>query len=393
MKRFISILSIVLITLTITSCFSKNENKETKNEKTAVDIFGYSSFTDNSMIYINNRILHFLDTNSKQDTVVCNKPQCKHLYPSREELETNSINCDGYVGDSYGFVIYNDYLYYISNTDSILTKEFYRCNKDGSNKKLLATIENVPELIYFYLQDDHMFISYREDCDEHGKELDKTETGIINLDLKEEKAEKIPLKNDYSSIVSNIHYYNNKIYFSYNYSTKKIEEEELPDIESPDYEPAILKFMKNEIDCYDPKTKKVNKILDLKKHSEIFFGENYFAICDRDGTIKYLNLDDNEIKTIDGKYKDCSVIFYDNNLMIIDYKNLNMKKYSIKDKKIIENIKMEDNNFSVPPCFTDNYAYYLCHDSDDEYYDGRISKEDFFKGKTKKVELLNKASY
>lgn len=138
-------------------CSSTNN----KDEKMVYIESGKISNFDKGYYYINNENnrnnIKYFDYSAKKEIYLCNKPNCKH------DIE----ECSSYLNrlESNNLFVYNNYLYLISGTGSVVTVEFsigedgtstpevggktpiiYRMNLDGTNKTKLFECPSGVEL-------------------------------------------------------------------------------------------------------------------------------------------------------------------------------------------------------------------------------------------------------
>ncbi len=377
----------ILMCITFTSCFSNSDKSADYGNKVVIGMGGIETYNDDYILYTKNEMLHYFDTTNNTDTIVCNKPQCKHTPPSSQN---RTPDCDGYVGDAYCFVMDDNYLYYFYSPENsgFTTKNICRANKDGSDKKDIESLENVQNFLYGYYADGYLIFSYRNTFDENGEDLEKLESSFVYVDLSAGKASKSPLKKDYGATTYNLYMQNNKIYSKYTYETEKIDFEKWQDNMGDEFNEYASKITKYEINCFDLDSGEEHTVYEGDGSWEISMGNGYACLISND-EIKCLNLDTKEIDEIELGTDGYTLIIDGDDIVFINYSESILKRYSTDKKKIIEEVKLESNNYCIPD-ITSSYAYFWYTDDDDEFCAGRLTKEDFYKGKISSVEFLKK---
>ncbi len=131
--------------------FVNNMRTQVKNE----GIFYIDGYTE---------MMKFYDFKLAQSIPICDRPNCEH----------NSAECNAYFSQGFmsGMGCYRNRLYYYDNMSPGLP--FYQCDKNGSNRKLLAKLNEkgdydnlTVDLPMFFIGDEVVFgMSYYQFCSE-----------------------------------------------------------------------------------------------------------------------------------------------------------------------------------------------------------------------------------
>lgn len=124
---------------------------------------GSVTYGSDYIFYISNKdsLLHYYDIGSNSDVVFCNKPEC--LHDNRE--------CTAYdmaqliLGTHCHVIIRGDRIYFLGNGEYVddknyLNRYLYSCDKNGQNRMIEETYEYIMEIDKEYYIDNYLFLTY-----------------------------------------------------------------------------------------------------------------------------------------------------------------------------------------------------------------------------------------
>lgn len=111
----------------------------------------YMDVNKTGIFYIDEYKMYYLDYESGQSYVLCDKANCKHT----------SSSCGGYVPDMTGLAAYDGYLYAFAENKAENTYDLTRMSMNGQDRKVIASIEiGAYEAGEWYLTPDFSDIYY-----------------------------------------------------------------------------------------------------------------------------------------------------------------------------------------------------------------------------------------
>lgn len=140
-KKLFSIIGIFLFILSLVSC-SKSTNIELIEQKLSNSnniVFGANesgsiSCLDGNMLYIKNKVMKIYDIEKEKSFPLCSKPNCTHT----------TINCSACIDNKTfvsGLAYYSGKVYAFFDNIEKNTIEFIQMNIDGTDKKVIHTID------------------------------------------------------------------------------------------------------------------------------------------------------------------------------------------------------------------------------------------------------------
>lgn len=188
-KRVLAIAAAVCLAVCAIVLFVLTRNKKIVEEEIPEkDLFFYDSgdqeisYSESAVFYIEEGLIHMIDTATGKDMIYCDRPNCTH--------ERGSTTCSAYIyGWGAGPVLFNNHLYYIGNmTDERVFQEqyLYEMDANGENRKVVATLEGVQHPRYVLYRDHYVVGTYTNTSklDENGRIIgDIREAGAFVIDL------------------------------------------------------------------------------------------------------------------------------------------------------------------------------------------------------------------
>lgn len=275
---------------------------------------------------MNKNYVYYMDKETKEAIILCNKPNCKH---DNETDEYNLDNCNAFFL-GLGSVYYSsNNIYVLSNRETFGKNmaELYRVSLDGSEKELFHQFEYMPQRIIIHR--GYMYYSFFESAigrsNVKGDELSKGMIFRVPLSKKNQKAETFYEGEGFDFQIASLNGYKNEIFFT---------EFAFNDSSFNDYKfnQYAINIQNNEIRkvCAEPRGVILcnNNILYMDKSDNIYLadlnGENkrFIEKYDHDGYIiksandKYVILD--YLSLDNSKERKINVYDYDGNLLKSD---------------------------------------------------------------------------
>lgn len=140
-KKLFSIMGIFLIIFLLASC-SKSTNIDLTEQKLSnsndiiygADENGNISCLDNGILYIKNKVMKIYDVEKNQSFPLCSKANCMHT----------TTSCPAFIDNKTlvsGLAYYNEKIYAFFDNIEKNNIEFIRMNIDGTDKKVIYTID------------------------------------------------------------------------------------------------------------------------------------------------------------------------------------------------------------------------------------------------------------
>ncbi len=280
---------IIAAALIICLFFLRYNQKDLGNEKSYNnEQYFYDSvdpqcnYSENTVLYFDNlRILHLIDTDTGNDIVYCDKPNCTHEPYS---ITNPNPTCPAvFWGMSSGTVIYNEHLYSIGNMteENFGTQYLYEMDSNGENRKIVAEIEGVNYISFVLYRDNYVIGAYQNSSEmkEDGTVVDESSVGVFVIDLKDYKVYKADKISQNYPGLSSMCYEDGNVYYLIT-CFEGISEEKYNEglFNGTDLEEFFYENMQYAIYCYDISKEEVSLIkkFDHVNYLEMLDGNAYY---------------------------------------------------------------------------------------------------------------------
>lgn len=251
----------------------RKSNQATGSTAQYHDPISYMGFASKDGIYYKNNtgFLSFFDYRTRQDVIVCNKPNCTHEIWYGDTPEEQ--RCNGYLQDTLGgagFVL-EDSLYIFKENLGTQTSSVIRSALDRTGQKEIASFEN-NIICPFVVDGQYLYMSgcaILTEKDEDGMESPTGENEIWLFKVNLQTGEITNLterKRTYSSEMYIVGFYNGRIYYKENYFKMRYD--------GYNYEEA-----KHQVDwyCYDISTGQSERIYEDQSFQEAYLYQDKLA--------------------------------------------------------------------------------------------------------------------
>lgn len=222
---------------------------------------GGKSYSDKGIISFERGIAYFTDSDTNIRMPICTKLNCSHEGRSLSNLDPE---CDAYLAEGvHCAAIIDNYLYYVIVPDDgdYRTKEFYRSNTDGTDRKLIYRAEEAGVFNYGAYEGGFMVYVYYNDTDSMGDKLEKNRMGIYLLNLEKEEMIHISVNDEYNGKILVATVDNNKVYYMESYYKENLNDLSYDSLSSTDKTSYMESAIATEILSYDIETKE-KEIID-----------------------------------------------------------------------------------------------------------------------------------
>ncbi|MBD5550792.1 MAG: hypothetical protein HDQ96_06380 [Lachnospiraceae bacterium] len=280
-RLFVSVAILLFLVITIGSYVLYRKSAQvTGADAQYYDTMQNAGFASDDGIYHTNStgFLYFFDYHTKQDVIVCNKPNCTHKAWYQDTPDEQ--RCNAYLPDALGgcgFVL-EDSLYMFNAVLATQTSSIVQSGLDRTGQKEIASFENTV-ILPFVVDGECLYMSgtaILTEKDEDGMEspTGENETWLFKLDLQTGEITNLTeRKRAYSSDLYIVGFYNGKIYYRESYFEKKYD--------GKNYEEA-----KHQVDwySYDISADKSEQIYEDQLFQEAYLYENKFiSMFGKDG--------------------------------------------------------------------------------------------------------------
>ncbi len=294
MKKILSLVLIIILALSLTSC--QNDMGEYLFEKSRKE-FGMVAFDmGEGAVYVahDNTNLNYLDYESGEFTAFCALPSCTH----------SDASCQGSIGDMSAFFIGGDKFYYLkSSIINYNQTDLYQSDLNRQNEKIVASFEGINSAIRFYYK-NAVYMTFTNDIESEDPQAieNMKEVTVVGYDLKEGKVlGETVITQGYSAEVNTIFgIYNDKMILVSSYYEEAVDWNNLEDYDSIT-EDRIDEFVAIDTDTLD--VRKADTIEDILEVDIAITDCQFLA----DDTI-YHNFE-GALYAYDGNKKENSMVF------------------------------------------------------------------------------------
>lgn len=282
--------AVLVVTAVVLVAVTRNRKKKPASEEDFKYV-KYSSYSYSEHLVLcfdhENR-LHMIDTDSGKDMVCCDRPNCTHEGAS---MKNPKPSCPavfpGFLPKS-GAVLRNGHLYLVGNMtgeDLFKTQYLYEADPNGENRKSIATLDNVQDVMAVLFRDKYAIGVYLNtvELDENGMIISDNkirEGGIFVIDLENHKVQKGELYSGRQSEIDGLYYENGAVYYGINRFLEDLSTEEIMEIyANVGGEAAMYDHRVFEVYRYDIAAGKTTllKTLDHVMYPQMLDGDVYYV--------------------------------------------------------------------------------------------------------------------
>ena len=282
--------AVLVVTAVVLVAVTRNRKKKPASEEDFMYV-KYSSYSYSEHLVLcfdhENR-LHMIDTDSGKDMVCCDRPNCTHEGAS---MKNPKPSCPavfpGFLPTS-GAVLRNGHLYLVGNMtgeDLFITQYLYEADPNGENRKSIATLDNVQDVMAVLFRDKYAIGVYLNtvELDENGMIISDNkirEGGIFVIDLENHKVQMGELYSGRQSDIDGLYYENGAVYYGINRFLEDLSTEEIMEIyanvggEAAMYDHRVFEVYR--YDIADGKTTLL-KTLDHVMYPQMLDGDVYYV--------------------------------------------------------------------------------------------------------------------
>ena len=282
--------AVLVVTAVVLVAVTRNRKKKPASEEDFMYV-KYSSYSYSEHLVLcfdhENR-LHMIDTDSGKDMVCCDRPNCTHEGAS---MKNPKPSCPavfpGFLPTS-GAVLRNGHLYLVGNMtgeDLFKTQYLYEADPNGENRKSIATLDNVQDVMAVLFRDKYAIGVYLNtvELDENGMIISDNkirEGGIFVIDLENHKVQMGELYSGRQSDIDGLYYENGAVYYGINRFLEDLSTEEIMEIyanvggEAAMYDHRVFEVYR--YDIADGKTTLL-KTLDHVMYPQMLDGDVYYV--------------------------------------------------------------------------------------------------------------------
>ena len=329
-NKYLTVLFLLLISILLFSCGNDvniAETERTENESDEV-YFNYSmSFCKGGFCYTDMYgMAYYTDPYTGNSSVICARPNCEH---KRASYLNPKAECDGWLGYMPQFLFMTDEneFYLVKHEyDGVHTKgmfdlSFVRADLNGSNRKVLAELENTENALAAAYGNGLFAFGYRLSSDMESvgvgamDSLDKFVSGIYLIDVKDGTKKKIREIEEYQAYCGNVHIIGDRLYYQINYTNEYV-----------DYDRAFSENLQERLDFEAELT---GKIVTEMYYYDISSGIETCYL--KTGRCESYAAGDRQLIRIDGRlkyYKAGMEINLKNEIALEEYFDLNLHSFS-----------------------------------------------------------------
>lgn len=260
-KQIRMLLVVIVVSFAVTGCSKEAQDSIYQNTMIS-GMFGYDeTYNDTGMMNSERGIVYFCDPETGYRAPICTKINCSH---EPRSLTNISPDCDAYFSEMINCTaIIGDTLYYMAIPDDkgLFIKEFCKAEKNGTNRKVIASFDNVEGPTYMAYEQGFFIYAYHNQDDPSGIPLEKYKAGIILVDLGTEEVKHIKLDEADHIQVGICSISDNYLYFHLTYRDGDAGYD-YEDLTDPDKQDMIKNSIKMELWRYDLDTGEKSLIPD-----------------------------------------------------------------------------------------------------------------------------------
>ena len=376
----------VIIVLILCSCERKSsiDNFET----TIIPNGGgfYEALNDNGVFYDKQGVLYMLDPMTGISAPLCSKVNCDHRGNTRVNINPT---CDAYFAQAVGYsAIIGDKLYCLvripENVDrgkGYFTKEFYRAEKNGTERKLLFRADDIQYGVCGRYEDGYFLYGYYNEETPEGEELDKEEVGMCVVNLKTEEMTRIRLDNCYGGRIWMMTIYQGQLYYGLSYMTENLNDYDFDYLSDPGNYDKLNGMYISEVWKYDIKTGEKEMVFEsgLMPELSLGYGHIYYSADGKKHIVR--NLTDGEEYSINKDKSGIPMAICSEGIIFIEDDHIEIWRYGTEEIDKIGNKETNQKIYIKGITSKWVYAFILDKKKKEEMKSVYCSKEDFMKGR------------
>ncbi|MBD5130041.1 MAG: hypothetical protein HDT43_08965 [Ruminococcaceae bacterium] len=411
MKKNLLIITVILFCIFMTGC----SRSEPTNERMAfsTDKMGY---TDEGFVFTRgDNILRYFDIGSGMETVLCARPDCRHK--PIEEGRDRECYAD-YQGGVDAAFIYDGRLYVIAPridengyAGDFLNKTLYVSEAGGTNRRSLAELENVGNILSCTVNDNYLAVTSYIDLDsiviigateadeELRSSLPERCAAVTIIDLGNGKTARLQYERGFGITANTPYVENGSVTFKLSYITEDIFsglDEKIGEMTEEELDAAMFElnekmkdYMAAELVRYDIKSGTEETIWSGASVAAVDYG--HALTSDERARYYVVDLSDANAEALDEKFNGYSGVICDTGIMLYKYESgVNSYPaffYDFETKKVSESGEYPA-GCSINGV-TDNIVYILCFEDNGDQFYGWVDKADFFSGKIDSTDKIN----
>ena len=256
-----------MIAIVMLSACTVNKNEEFLTTISIGTIGSDETYNDNGIIVVSRGIAYYIDPATGIKMPICTKINCNHngRSPANPSPTCNAylseyVNCAAFMGNN---------LYYVSCPDDkgLFIKEFYKANKDGTNRRLLYRAEEAEIYSSGIYEEGYLIYAYYNDESQDGKKLDKNKIGILVLNLENESMKKVEIADRYSGKVLISTIKDGYLYYMLSYYYEDLKDYGYDYLASEEGAEKLREILRLEVWRYNIETEE-NELIDLYRDDE-----------------------------------------------------------------------------------------------------------------------------
>lgn len=275
-RKPIALITLIVLAIVIVLFFSRDNNDGVQEVYTYDCMDPRYNYSENSVMYFdNNSIIHYIDTETGKDIILCDRPNCPHKKWSHNN-EDPDCPAVFYGLQTSGGVYFNDNLYFVgnmTNEDTIQTQYLYEMAPNGADRKIIATIPDVQSILYVIYRDHYVIGAYCNTCElgEDGQVINDelSQTGIFVVDLNDCNVMKSKLVNAQSATIRNMYYTSDKVYYVAQHFPENMTTEDISAAMGNNFDNFIFENILHDVYEYDISSGKTTQIHTFSKVSNM----------------------------------------------------------------------------------------------------------------------------
>ncbi len=369
---------------------------------------GNGAMAENYLLYYSDRMYRIFDVKTQTDIPYCFEPNCTHKAPIWDF--TGKLLQDGC--PAYKFE--QTPILHGENTIWFTGTELIRGDREGKNRKTIATLE-IPQGLpwgMIYTDKDFFFVytqadEYTKEKDKNGNEywlpgerLEKPEVGIYRISLETGEQQYVCRFWEYDANIRGGFYYNNHLYFGLTYSTKPYIAPGLSaSDEDTDWNAITEENRKYRVQkwySYDLTSGETVCLVEKEaSFKDGFFGNGFLCVYDsEEKSSEWFDLTGGKLRDREIRISSGTVLAMDN---VSIYRLRDEKKhyqvfemYDVVNDKVLRHVERGGSALGINSiqAVIGNSYYVLVNYPDGESHEAFISEENFWNGAWDKAEII-----
>ena len=382
-KKFSTLLIFIVLMILPLGCNGKKERTNFEETKIPDGSGNSESLNDNGVFYTKKGVVYFFDPETRIKMPLCSKANCEHRGSSHDNSHPT---CDAYFGQAVGYsAIVKDKLYCMvrisdeaDGEKGLFTKEFYKADKNGTDRKLLFRADDIQYGTYAKYENGYFLYGYYNAEDPNGKELEIDEVGMCVFNLETEKLTRIYPENRYGGRIVKMTVSEGKLYYGLSYMTKNLKNynyEYFSDLENSD---EVSRLIRDEVWVYDIETGNTELVFRTGIIPQFSFGYDhlYYSEDNKEHIIRDL-VSGKEVRIIKENVN-IQPLMIPEGIVFCDNGRIELWKYETEELEKIGDYS-EDQNIMLQ-FITGKWVYAIIY-NDDEFKRVYCPQKDFMEGR------------